>query len=132
MKTSLHWGTISPYFTPEEVLSPDTIHLPHLVDSNALHLLNDLRRYLDKPVIVNFGRHLRRGVRSAREQLGLIGQGGGASHSMHVQGKAFDVSVNGLPLHELEDACIGVGFSFVLPYLDAGFIHCDCRTLYEL
>lgn len=120
------WGSISPHFTKEEILSPDTIRHPHLINVGSLMKLNALREYLGVSLLVNFNGHTRRGVRSPREQMELLGEVPGAAQmSMHVQGRAFDISSKYATLEQIRDAALKVGFTFTLMY--STFVHCDDR-----
>jgi uncharacterized protein YcbK (DUF882 family) len=110
----MNWKTISPHFTPSEIFSPDILRANalHLVDIYALQKLNRMREILDAPCYVNHQRFLLRGVVSPREALNR----GGAPLTMHVTGKAFDVSCYKVSIDELADAMKEAGFITVYKY----------------
>lgn len=123
------WDEISPHFTKKEILSPETMNHPYLVDVTALYCLNKLRERIGEPLFCNrpdLGLTLR-GVRSPKEQIRLRDRyPGAATLSMHVQGKAFDISgYEPELLLELEKLAPECGFTFSLMYLT--FIHLDIR-----
>lgn len=130
MVTIHQWSSLSPYFTPEEIFSPDTIRTPHMLDVSAIIALNDGRHELGIPILVNFNGLRLRGVRSAREQISLK-EAGGAENSQHVQGKAFDCSfdLNKISYERFESVMRSCGFNFFKVYPDKGFIHMDHRNL---
>jgi hypothetical protein len=119
------WKHVSPYFAPHEVLSPDTIHHPHLVDSRALAMLNLLREKAGYPCYVNHQRFMRRGVVSARE---AISDEDRVTFTMHLTGKAFDVSCYRIPIPALAEYAREVGFTFVKEY--RSWVHVDTRDSY--
>lgn len=124
------WGNISPFFSPDELLSPDTTGQIHLIDWGALAALNLFRLKLNIPIMVNFGPHRRRGLRSAREQIQLQRETKNAAElSMHVTGKAFDISSPGVKPEHLAQAAIAFGFSAVGFY--PTFVHVDMRTRWQ-
>jgi len=121
-----HWSRVSPRFKIEEVFSPETIRYPHLIDYHMLCALNHLAYLLDAPVFVNHHGMRLRGVRSAREQLSLKQTNSNAVDlSMHVQGKAVDVSCPTVSNQNLVDVALGVGFTFYKIY--SSWIHFDTR-----
>lgn len=129
-KYPIKWGDISPWFSVEEIMSPDTMDYLHLVDIKALTRLNEFRQIIDKPIFVNHsGLHLR-GVRSSREQLSLK-EVGGARYSQHVQGKAFDMSCYAMNWSEFVTACKNF-WTFSKQYPDMNFVHGDDRNLIAL
>ena len=128
------WNEVSPYFRVEEIVSPETWGMVHLVDVEALKALNRLRGVLGVACLVNVpGSGLRlRGLRSWKEQEGLVEKGlTKAKFSMHCLGKAFDVSAPGRELDEIANAAKAVGFSYVLVYPGNGFVHMDMRTVWR-
>jgi hypothetical protein len=129
------WEEISPWFQIGEVMSPETIAYPHLIDVEALRSLNRLRAILGVPCYVNLpsaGLYLR-GVRSWGEQMGLVEKGlTKARYSMHPVGKGFDVSAfsGRRTLEEISNAALAAGFTYTLIYQDKDFVHCDRRTVW--
>lgn len=117
------WEKYSPFFSMSEILSPDTVTSPHLVDIEALTLLNYCRKELGYPMFVNHQRFTLRGVVSAREAMSR----GGAALTMHVTGKAFDVSCYQLSIQALADGLCEAGFSYVRKY--PTWVHCDTRSV---
>lgn len=123
------WDDISPYFTPEEIFSPDTIHTGrHLIDLGSIRFLNEFRERIGPLKVNHAGLHLR-GVRSPKEQIDLEERNSNAAElSMHVCGKAFDVSSNEHQPHELADLAERFGWHAIGIY--GTFCHLDMRTLY--
>jgi hypothetical protein len=119
------WKEVSPHFIPSEVLSPDTINHPHLVDLDALMKLNALRELAGYPCYVNHQRFMRRGVVSARE---AISDEDRVTFTMHLTGKAFDVSCYRIPVPALAEYAREIGFTFVKEY--RSWVHCDNRDNY--
>ena len=131
----MDWHLISPFFSRLEVFSPETIeHGQHLIDVAALNKLNEFRRWLDKSLTCNNAYHGRRGVRSPAEQLAIEKEYTGLPHtkvaqlSMHVCGKAFDLSCSELSPAELADKALTFGWSGIGIY--PTFVHVDMRTLW--
>lgn len=121
------WKDVSPHFFRNEVMSPNTIMYPHLIDVIALHQLNVFREIVGKKLFVNHNNLHLRGVRSATEQISLEGIGG-AFNSQHVQGKAFDISCYDLKFKDFIKLCEDF-WPFVKAYPEKNFIHCDNRNL---
>lgn len=122
------WAEVSPHFTKEEIFSPSTIDHIFLVDVPSLVKLNDFRKHLGRKLIVNFEGHHLRGVRSPAEQLDLYRAGiTTAKNSMHVQGKAFDVTCPNMSPEELADAASDFGWVGIGIYRSANFVHIDNR-----
>lgn len=126
-KRIYRWSDVSPHFERHEVMSPNTIMHPHLIDIVALHQLNEFRNKVNKPLFINHRNLHLRGVRSATEQISLEGIGG-AFNSQHVQGKAFDISCYDLKFKDFLKLCEDF-WPFVKAYPDKNFIHCDNRNL---
>lgn len=125
------WEDVSPHFKPEEIFSPETIAYPHLVDVVALHQLNMFwelveRKYGPKKIFINHAGLRLRGVRSMNEQIRLK-EVGGAVHSQHVQGKAFDKSCYDLDWKVFLRLCMDF-WPFTKQYPDKNFIHVDNRN----
>lgn len=124
------WRDISPFFSPEEILSPDTLSHPHLIDVASLYQLNEFRKFIDRPLFINHRGLRLRGLRSAREQLSLKDQGG-AFNSQHVQGKAFDISCYDLDFTVFVRKA-RTFWPFTKSYPTMNFVHCDNRNLITL
>ena len=72
--------------------------------------------------------HIISGYRSQRTNDWLRHQLGGrnvAKNSFHIQGKAVDINVPGVPLHKLRDIAMGLKRGGVGYYPSKGFIHVD-------
>ncbi len=72
--------------------------------------------------------HVISGYRSKRTNDWLRHQLGGrnvAKNSFHIQGKAVDINVPGVPLHKLRDIAMGLKRGGVGYYPSKGFIHVD-------
>jgi hypothetical protein len=120
-----NWNDISPHFAPHEVLSPDTINHLHLIDADALRKLNALRDLAGYPCFVNHQGLNRRGVISAREAISTEER---VAFTMHLTGKAFDVSCYKIPVPALAEYAKEVGFTFVKEY--RSWVHVDTRDSY--
>jgi len=59
------------------------------------------------------------------ERLRLTGGGGVARRSLHMEGRAIDVRLPGVPLDELRDAALELRAGGVGYYLDEQFVHLD-------
>lgn len=111
------------YFQPQELLSPDTITAPWLLDMESAQKLDDFRAWINVRLICNFGNHRRRGVRSTREHYELMIHGAGATLSMHLTGKAFDIHSPDITVAELYRLAIQYDWPFVKLY--PTWIHVD-------
>ena len=124
-----NWNEISPHFAPEEIFSEESLSAFRrniiLVNFSALHFLNDFRRYIGYPLLVNFDNHTNRGVRTYIENAKV----GGGEFSYHMQGIAFDITCLTLSVEELKEAAIKFGWSGIGFYPERNFIHCDLRPL---
>lgn len=102
-----------PHFSPAEIASRDTGEL--LVNEEALDALERLRTALGRPMIVNSA------YRTAAHNKAV----GGAPHSQHMLGKAFDVSMaNHDPAQFVKEAR-RAGFRGIGLYPRSNFIHVD-------
>lgn len=87
------WCKRWPSFTPKEIYSPQSLFdCPQILDPNSLDKLQTLRFTLDKPILVNYEGLQYRGVRTIKENNQIKG----ASNSMHLHGRAFDITVKGM------------------------------------
>ncbi len=123
------WQEVSPYFTKEEIFSPDTIKIMSPLNLDALKRLNAMREFLGTSILVNHGPNKLRGVRSIREQLSLVETNNASQLSMHVAGMAFDISSPKADLQVLLELAIAFSFSTVIAY--DTFIHIDTRNRYR-
>lgn len=118
------WRRRWPNFSPREIgrKAQDPEDRMILVQPWALDLLQDLRRELGVPMILNSG------YRSPRYNARLKGA---APRSRHVNGVAFDVSMRNQPdakrFYRLALAVGFRGFGFYPPG-DGEFIHIDLRA----
>lgn len=71
--------------------------------------------------------HIISGYRSPQtnERLRARGGGGVARRSLHMDGKAVDIRLPGVPLAELRDAALGLGAGGVGFYPGSNFVHVD-------
>lgn len=129
-----NWDLVSPRFSRAEIFSPDTIDNGlHLIDHVFLRQLNVFVAdwFPGRKAFVNHNGHRLRGVRSAREQLELQKVNGNAADlSMHVCGKAADLTIKGVSPADVADAAVKAGFCGIGIY--PTFTHLDYRTLYTL
>lgn len=101
MISDSEWRARFPNFTKTEIYSPETISTAeHVLCLHAMEALQDLRRAIQKPLIVNFGPYQLRGVRSAAENARIPNF---SPQSMHVYARAFDITVHGMSTAELFD-----------------------------
>jgi len=128
-----NWTNEFPHFSPHEIFSPETWGFFHLLDYTAMKRLQLFRTELGVPLLVNHGSHRLRGVRSCAEQQGLIrkfGKGHAARFSMHIMGKAFDVSASTIKPGELAAKAERFGWGFIKIY--SNFVHLDLRDSPDL
>lgn len=129
--TLKHWKDVtkdewpSVYFSPQEVAcrgSGLVLLTPASID--ALKRLDDLRRAMGHPLIVNSG------YRSPAHNAAV----GGAKASKHMQGIAFDISMANVDPHRFEVEARKLGFNGIgiyPPQKPSGarnFIHVDTRS----
>ena len=50
---------------------------------------------------------------------------GVAEHSFHIQGRAIDIRVEGLPAHHIKEAALNMAQGGVGYYPDSNFVHLD-------
>jgi len=118
-----------PDFQPEEVLSPHGLSLLRtqstlLYSPIMLTALQQFRRQLTLPILINHAGLTLRGYRSCSENL----QASGKAQSMHLLGIAADCSVKGMFASELAAKARKSGlFSGIGLYKQAGFVHLDIR-----
>lgn len=118
-----------PDFKPEEVLSPEGLAIYHtqatlLYSPLMLTCLQQFRRQLETPLLINHGELKLRGYRSCSENK----QAGGKGHSMHLLGIAADVTAKGMSAMELAARAEASGlFSGIGLYRSKSFVHLDIR-----
>lgn len=115
-----------PNFRPNEIFSPETReNLTHKLCPISMDTLQEFRNYLDLPLIVNDNINQLRGVRSVQENKNIRNS---AEESMHICGRAFDVTAPALTTEALFDAAIAFGkWQGIGMY--PTFIHLDTRFL---
>lgn len=113
------------YFEPHEVLSPGGLAAlargVFLLDPEALDRLCALREKLG-PIKVNHSHLKLRGYRTPSENEAI----GGAPLSVHMQGKAFDVTVDAFNSSQVSEAARVCGFTFTKIISDTS-CHIDIR-----
>lgn len=114
------------HFRMSELFSPETISKPHLLDRDAALALERTRMAIGRPFLVNHQSHHLRGVRSIAEQIELLKAiPTAAKDSMHVLGKAFDVTPVGGSLSEFVELVEKMGWGGIGLY--NSFVHLDFR-----
>lgn len=106
---------ISKNFKLSEFQCKDGSHLVK-VDSQLLNKLQRLRDKLDKPIIINSGYRTPDYNRKV----------GGAKNSLHLEGKAADIIVNGISPNRLSKQAEKIGFNGIGIY--ETFLHVDTRN----
>lgn len=129
------WGRRWPNFSPGEVLSPYGLKRWEgkgilLIQPHALDFLQNFRNFIGKPLLVNHRGLSFRGYRSCFENM----RAGGVEGSFHLQGLAFDVSVDGVDPKDLYEEAVRFGWMGVGLY--PSFVHMDLggrkeQTLWE-
>lgn len=109
------WAARWPNFTPREIACRGGGSL--LVDEDALDRLQDLRDRIGRPMVVNSG------YRSPEHNHRV----GGAAHSRHMQGIAFDIGMAGHDPRRFVRAARACGFRGFGFYRGGSFIHIDTR-----
>ena len=114
-----NWKTVParlwrwPDFSPAEIACRGTGKLR--INEDALDKLQGLRTTLGKPMIVNSG------YRSPEHNKRV----GGAAQSMHLEGKAFDISMANHDPASFIAAARAAGFMGIGTYPRSNFIHID-------
>ena len=122
-----YWPHISPFFSPDEVLSPDGLNVFHrsnqlVIDIGSLLMLNGFRQFLKTPIRVNSKVNLHRGYRSHDENAAIKGA---ARFSFHLLGKAFDISCAGVDCETIYEEAQNFGWKGVGIY--DTWVHVDNR-----
>ncbi|WP_448207910.1 DUF882 domain-containing protein [Azospirillum sp. sgz302134] len=99
----------------------------HPIDPKLLDLLHNLTRKVGSQSPV----HIISGYRSPETNAWLREQDGSgvAQHSYHMQGKAIDLRVPGMPLRNLHRAALSMRAGGVGYYPDSNFVHVDVGPL---
>jgi hypothetical protein len=100
-------------FSPQELACKGTGELR--IDRDAMDRLQRLRQAMGHPLIVTSG------YRSPEHNRRV----GGARNSMHLKGRAFDISTVNVDPQTLIDVAKRVGFSGIGTYPKQGFVHLD-------
>jgi uncharacterized protein YcbK (DUF882 family) len=119
------------HFLPHEVLSPDGLLLFEqgvlAINPILLDRAEALRSLIKKPLLINHRGLKLRGYRSPRENDSIPTA---AKNSYHKKGLALDISCYSLEFDEflgiISDSKL---FSWIKPYPEHNFIHCDLRAL---
>jgi uncharacterized protein YcbK (DUF882 family) len=95
------------------------------IDPQLFDLLHDVRQALGSGVPLTY--QIISGYRSpvTNARLRSTRGGGVASHSLHMEGKAIDVRLPGVPLAELRDAALSLKAGGVGYYPREQFVHLD-------
>jgi uncharacterized protein YcbK (DUF882 family) len=118
------WQSRWPDFKPEEILSPDSIaRYPHKLCPHSLDTLQTFRRLLGVKLVINFGSSRLRGVRTVDENSRIPGS---AHESMHICGRAFDVSSPDMTPREIFSRAIDSGLWGGIK-LYGQWVHLDTR-----
>lgn len=118
------WAERWPEFKPEEIYSPQSlVTLRHKLCPHSMDLLAGLRHWLRKPVIINRFELQLRGVRSSAENAAIKGSAG---DSMHVCGRAFDISVPAVAPAVVEELVKQFGGFYGIGVY-GNFVHVDTR-----
>lgn len=104
---------ISRNFKLSEFESPDTHEVK--IDSKLLSILQDIRDYFQKPVIVTSG------YRTPEHNKEV----GGVDNSYHTQGMAIDFWVAGISVEKLIEVADYCGAEGIGEYIGKNFIHID-------
>lgn len=118
------------YFTPDEVLSPESYDLFKLkglllIQPRLLDKLTELREKINKPLLINHSGLHYRGFRTFEENQKIKNSG---HYSQHCYGLACDVTVKDLTVKELAEVAESIGFTGIGIYPISHFVHMDLRT----
>lgn len=131
------WSYYLPSFAMSELISADLLArgMHHVLDLNSAM---KLQRFRDRiygltgaGILVNHSGMTRRGARSIADQLAIGGKAAKV-HSMHLSGKAFDISLAKWGTYTVEwlaDQAIQFHWACVGIYPGKGFCHVDTRDL---
>ncbi len=94
----------------------------HPIDPLLLDQLHDLKKHLD----INKPFNVISGYRSPLTNASMHSQRAGvAKHSLHMEGRAIDIRVEGLEIKMLRNAALAMGRGGVGYYPTANFVHLD-------
>lgn len=88
-----------------------------LIDDKLVSYLQKIRDYYNKPIIITSGYRPEDYNRSVN----------GATSSLHIQGKASDIKINGISPTALAKYCKSIGIKGIGTYKD--FVHIDTRDI---
>lgn len=112
-----HWSEVKDWrwenFTPREIASKDDGTI--IVNEEALDILQKARNMAGSPFVINSA------YRSPTHNADV----GGKRNSYHLQGRAFDISLEGWDRHRLKKILQEAGFNGIGMY--KSFIHADTR-----
>lgn len=104
MLLDLDWISRWPNFAKPEIYSPESLaKYQHILSPDAMDTLQAFRLFLKKPILVNYSYLTLRGVRTVIENQTIKDF---KQESMHITGRAFDISVSDLDIELLYEACI--------------------------
>lgn len=128
------WAERWPDFKVEEILSPQQLKLFRVKNIfpysfKALDKLQEFRRFVDKPFLINHGDLQRRGARSTKEVYEINADTRGAEraweYSFHLW-CAFDIAVDGMTPGQLYSTALAFGKWGGVGIYNWG-VHCDDR-----
>lgn len=121
--TPEEWKSRWPNFQPHEVMSPNALEeIPHVLCPHSMDLLQKLRNEIQLRIIVNFGEHTNRGLRTYSDNIYV----GGTKNSMHTHGRSFDMHSPDMTIADLFQYVVNMeGFNGIGKY--PRFIHADTR-----
>ena len=114
-KRDQHNIRLSPFFFAHEFASKDGA-VTIIIHKDMLDKLNTLRQALNKPVVITSG------YRTPEHNARIPGA---ATESMHLEGKAADITVAGMTPAQVAEAAEKVGFNGIGVY--STFTHVDVR-----
>jgi uncharacterized protein YcbK (DUF882 family) len=123
---AVYWA--AGYYFPDSLAEINFLLRDHRADETRpiapqlLDLVYDLNRVLQNSAPI----HIISGYRSAATNAALAARSGGvARHSLHVEGKAIDLSIPGRDLPEVRRAALALQAGGVGYYPRSGFVHVD-------
>ncbi len=136
---NLHTGEAASvtYWADGSYLSDGVTNLAHILRDHrngASHAMDaklfDLLYGLQAKLGVSSGFHVISGYRSPESNAHLAAASGGvAKHSLHMEGKAMDIRVPGVPLKNVHRAAMSLSAGGVGLYTASDFVHVDTGRL---